>query len=104
MVQIRSGDHSLNHISANRDAMLMMRKRHYIGIPTGRLSILKLGRVFPLLSRLMQSQLAKSLITLTPLTSAFPLPYQSVLALHGTTNSPGLRRQALLKLRLSTRY
>jgi len=63
LVQFRSRDHSIDHISANRDAMFMMRTGHYIGVPTGRVSIFKLGRAFALLSRLMQSQLAKSVVT-----------------------------------------
>ena len=46
------------------NAILRMRMGHYIGIPTSRVSVFKLGQVFALFSQMTQWRLAKSSIVI----------------------------------------
>ena len=63
--------------------MFRMRIGNYIGIPTSCSSIFKLEPVFALFSRLTQSWLVKSVISLTQLTSALHIRDILGLVLHG---------------------
>ena len=60
----------------------ILRTGHYIGIPTSRVYVFQLWRVFELFSRLRQSRLTKSIVSLTQLTLAFRPGDQPGLVLH----------------------